>query len=313
MKVFRNIDHLPAFTKAVLTIGTFDGVHFGHQKIIRQLTESAQACGGDSVLITFYPHPRLVVQPEAPLAELTTLEERIQLLRSYDIDHVVVVPFTPGFASLSAEAYIKDFLVAQFQPYKIIIGYDHKFGNNREGDLHLLQSHSHQYNYEVVEIDEAVIQESIISSTKIRNALQTGNLALANQFLGYPYAFKGRIVLNNQTGRSIGYPTANLEIEEKNKLIPGNGVYTVTASLEGDERKFKGMMNIGTRPTLNGSNRSIEVHLFDFNEDIYDRHLTVHLHHYIRAEKKFSGLSALQEQLHKDKAQSIPLLANIHF
>lgn len=313
MKVFRNIDHLPSFIKAVLTIGTFDGVHVGHQKIIRQLTESAKKCEGESVLITFYPHPRFIVQPDAGIQELTTLEERIQLLRAYDINHVVVVPFTQTFASLSAEAYIRDFLVDRFHPHQIIIGYDHKFGNKREGDLQMLQSHAPTFGYEVVEIDEAIIQESIISSTKIRNALLNGDLALANAFLGHPYSFKGRIVLNNQTGRSIGYPTANLEVEEKNKLIPGNGVYTVTASLEGDERKFKGMMNIGIRPTLNGINRSIEVHLFDFNEDIYDRHLTVHLHHFLRAEQKFSGLSALQEQLHQDKTQSIQLLANIHF
>ena len=311
MKVFRHIDRLPSFTKSVITIGTFDGVHVGHQKIIQQVRTEAEKCGGESVLITFHPHPRHIVNPQLDLLELTTLEERIQLLRKYGLDNLVVVPFTEAFASLSAEAYIKDFLVAQFQPHKIIIGYDHKFGNKREGDFRLLQSLAAQYNYEVIEIDEAVIQESIISSTKIRNALLSGDLQLANEFLGHPYAFKGRIILNNQTGRSIGFPTANLDIEEKRKLIPGNGVYTVTASLEGDERKFKGMMNIGMRPTINVTYRSIEVHLFDFNEDIYDRHMTVYLHHYIRPEQKFSGLPALQEQLHKDKTESIQLLANI--
>jgi riboflavin kinase/FMN adenylyltransferase len=311
MKVFRHIDRLPAFNRSVITIGTFDGVHIGHQKIIQQLQKIAKACGGESVLITFHPHPRHIVNPQLDLLELTTLEERIQLLRKYGIDNLVVVPFTESFAELTAEAYIKDFLVAKFQPHKIIIGYDHKFGNKREGDFRLLQSHAQAYHYEVIEIDEEIIQESIISSTKIRNALLNGDLQLANEFLGHPYSFKGRIILNNQTGRSIGFPTANLDIEEKGKLIPGNGVYTVTASLEGDERKFKGMMNIGMRPTINGTYRSIEVHLFDFNEDIYDRHLTVSLQHYIRPEQKFSGLPALQEQLHKDKIQSIELLAHI--
>jgi riboflavin kinase/FMN adenylyltransferase len=311
MKVFRHIDRLPSFNKSVITIGTFDGVHIGHQKIIQQLQNEARACGGESVLITFHPHPRHIVNPQLELMELTTLEERIQLLRQYGIDNLVVVPFTESFAALSAEDYIKDFLVAKFQPHKIIIGYDHKFGNKREGDFRLLQLYAPAYHYEVIEIDEAIIQESIISSTKIRNALLNSNLQLANEFLGYPYSFKGRIILNNQTGRSIGFPTANLDIEEKGKLIPGNGVYTVTASLEGDERKFKGMMNIGMRPTINGTYRSIEVHLFDFNEDIYDRHMTVYLHHYIRHEQKFSGLPALQDQLHKDKQQSIELLAHI--
>jgi riboflavin kinase/FMN adenylyltransferase len=313
MKVFRLIDRLPAFNKAVITIGTFDGVHLGHQKIIQQLKEEAHSIGGESVLITFHPHPRHIIHPDLNLPELTTLEERIQLLRRYGIDNLVVVPFTEGFASLSAEKFIEEFLVDKFHPNKIIIGYDHKFGNNREGDFHLLEKWSNQYHYEVKEIDEQLIQESIISSTKIRTALLNAEIEKANQFLGHPYSFTGKIVLNNQTGRSIGFPTANLEISEKNKLIPSNGVYTVTAELEGGSNSLKGMMNIGMRPTVNGQSRAIEVHLFDFDQDIYDRHLTVWMHHYLRAEQKFSGLPALQEQLHKDKTQSIELLANFKF
>jgi riboflavin kinase/FMN adenylyltransferase len=311
MKVFRIIDRLPAFTKAVITIGTFDGVHLGHQKIIQQLKEEAHSVGGESVLITFHPHPRHIIHPDLHLPELTTLEERIQLLRKYGIDNLVVVPFTETFASLSADKFIQEFLVDKFHPYKIIIGYDHKFGNNREGDFHLLEKWASHYHYEVKEIDEQLIQESIISSTKIRTALLNADIEKANQFLGHPYSFTGKIVLNNQTGRSIGFPTANLEISEKNKLIPANGVYSVTAELEGGNNLFKGMMNIGMRPTVNGQSRAIEVHLFDFDQDIYGRHLTVWLHHYLRAEQKFSGLPALQEQLHKDKTQSIDLLANI--
>jgi riboflavin kinase/FMN adenylyltransferase len=312
MKVFRHIDRLPSFRNAVISIGTFDGVHLGHQKIISQLREAAAKCDGESVLITFHPHPRHIIHPDLELPELTTLEERIQLLRSYGIDNLVVVPFTEAFAAMSAENYIREFLIAKFSPAKIIIGYDHKFGNNREGDFRLLEQYAAIYGYEVKEIDEALIQESIISSTKIRTALLNGAVETAISFLGHPYSFKGKIVLNNQTGRSIGFPTANLEISEKNKLIPGNGVYTVSAQLEGDERKLKGMMNIGMRPTVNGKGRAIEVHLFDFNEDIYDRHLTVWVHHYLRAEKKFEGLPALQKQLHKDKELSIEKLAHIN-
>jgi riboflavin kinase/FMN adenylyltransferase len=307
------MDRLPAFIKAVVTIGTFDGVHLGHQKIIQQLKEEAFSIGGESVLITFHPHPRHIIHPDLHLPELTTLEERIQLLRKYGIDNLVVVPFTEAFASLSAEKYIQEFLVENFHPHKIIIGYDHKFGNNREGDFKLLEELASNYGFEVKEIDEQLIQESIISSTKIRTALQHAEIAKANQFLGHPYSFTGKIVLNNQTGRSIGYPTANLEIAEKNKLIPANGVYSVTAELEGDNNLFKGMMNIGMRPTVNGQSRAIEVHLFDFDQDIYGRHLTVRLHHYLRAEQKFTGLPALQEQLHKDKLRSIELLAPINF
>jgi riboflavin kinase/FMN adenylyltransferase len=287
-------------------------VHLGHQKIIHQLKEEAQSINGESVLITFHPHPRHIIHPDLQLPELTTLEERIQLLRRYGIENLVVVPFTQAFAAMTAENYIREFLVEKFKPAKIIIGYDHKFGNKREGDFKLLEQLASIYNYVVKEIDEELIQESIISSTKIRAALLNGEVETAIAYLGHPYSFKGKIVLNNQTGRSIGFPTANLEIHENNKLIPGNGVYTVTAQLEGDERKLKGMMNIGMRPTVNGQSRSIEVHLFDFNEDIYDRHLTVWLHHYLRSEQKFSGLPALQEQLHKDKLRSIELLAPIN-
>jgi len=220
----------------------------------------------------------------------------------------VVVPFTENFAALSAEKFIQEFLVDKFHPYKIIIGYDHKFGNKREGDFYLLEKWASHFHYEVKEIDEQLIQESIISSTKIRTALLNAEIEKANQFLGHPYSFSGKIVLNNQTGRSIGFPTANIEVSEKNKLIPANGVYAVTAELEGERKTLKGMMNIGVRPTVNGQSRAIEVHLFDFDQDIYDRHLTVWLHHFLREEKKFSGLDALKQQLKSDQEQSIKLL-----
>jgi riboflavin kinase/FMN adenylyltransferase len=308
MKVFRNIDTLPAFRKAVLTIGTFDGVHLGHQQIIRQLLEESDACGGESVLLTFYPHPRHIVQPDQSLEELTTLEERILLLSSYGLQNLVVVPFTSEFASLSAEDYIRDFLVARFNPDAIIIGYDHKFGNKREGDFQLLEKLSEKYGYRVKEISEKLINDAIISSTRIRKALQGGELEEANELLGHPYFFSGRVIPGNQLGRTIGFPTANLQIAEKGKLLPANGVYAITAKLEGRNDHLNGMMNIGTRPTVDGSFILPEVHLFNFDQDIYGRHLTVWIHHFLRDEQKFSGIEALKTQLKSDQGQSLKLL-----
>ncbi|HMO33897.1 MAG TPA: bifunctional riboflavin kinase/FAD synthetase [Lacibacter sp.] len=308
MKVYRNPDALPAFPQAVVTIGTFDGVHLGHQQIIRQVLEQTRSCGGESVLITFNPHPRKVVNPALNLKELTTLEERIILLRKYGVHNLVVVPFTPAFAALSAEQYIRDFLVARFHPCTIIIGYDHKFGNRREGDFRLLEKYASELGYQVQEIDEQLINDSIISSTKIREALLAGRVDTATAYLGHPYSFKGYIIVGNQLGRTIGYPTANLQINDPGKLIPGNGVYTVTAQLEGENRLLKGMMNIGVRPTVDGSRHVIEVHLFDFDEDIYGRHLTVWLHHFIRSEQKFSGIGELKTQLNHDAVTAQQLL-----
>lgn len=312
MRVFRNPDTLPDFQHAVITIGTFDGVHMGHQQIIKQLLEESKTNGGETVLITFHPHPRKVLNPSISLMQLTTLEEKIALLKKYGIHNMVVVPFTQDFAALTAMQYIEDFLVKKFKPAKIIIGYDHKFGKQREGNFQLLELYAHKYHYEVKEIDEQIINDAIVSSTRIREALQKGDVATANQYLGYCYFFKGLVVEGNKLGRTIGFPTANIALNDEDKLIPGNGVYTVTAQLEGENRTLRGMMNIGTRPTVDGSRRMIEVNLFDFNEDIYGRHLQVWLHHYIRSEIKFSGLEALQRQLHIDKQQSINHLNDLY-
>ncbi|MFY7879702.1 MAG: bifunctional riboflavin kinase/FAD synthetase [Lacibacter sp.] len=308
MRVYRNLDTLPLFNDAVVTIGTFDGVHLGHQEIIKQLVKESIKNGGESVLITFYPHPRKIINPDLNLQQLTTLEERISLLKQYGISNLVVVPFTKAFSDLTADQYIRNFLVQKFQPSTIIIGYDHRFGRNREGDFKMLEANASAYDYRVKEIDEELINDAIISSTKIRKALAIGNIDTANTYLGYSYFFKGVVIEGNKLGRTIGFPTANLQITDSDKLIPGNGVYTVTAQLEGDARILKGMMNIGTRPTIDGTNRIIEVHLFDFNEDIYGRHLKVWIHHFLRAEMKFQNLEALQEQLQIDQLQTIERL-----
>lgn len=310
MKVYRSLQQLPVFNRAVLTIGTFDGVHLGHQQIIRQLLMEAQETGGESVLISFYPHPRKIVQPDRQIAELTTLDERIELLKRQGLDNLVVVPFNKEFSEQPAEEYIKRFLVDRFHPACIIIGYDHKFGNNRDGDYRLLEQMGEQYNYVVKEIPQQLINEVAISSTKIRNALSNGDVETANQLLGYPYFFQGNVIEGNKLGRKLGYPTANLQIQDPDKLVPANGVYAVEAQIEGETSMLKGMMNIGNRPTVDGTRRSIEVHLFDFDKDIYNRHLKVHVRFHLRNEVKFDGLEKLIEQLHKDKEISISKLAD---
>jgi riboflavin kinase/FMN adenylyltransferase len=236
------------------------------------------------------------------------LEERIELLKKQGLDNLVVVQFTKEFAQQPPQQYIKDFLVDRFHPSLIIIGYDHKFGNNREGDYVLLEQMGEQYNYRVKEIPQQVLNEVAVSSTKIRQALMNGDIEKANQLLGYTYFFKGYVIEGNKLGRKLGYPTANLQMQDPDKLVPANGVYTVLAQIEGERRILKGMMNIGTRPTVDGTGRVIEVNLFDFDEDIYNRHLKVYVKHHLRDEQKFEGLEKLIQQLHLDKEKSIALL-----
>jgi len=295
---------LPKFKKAVITIGTFDGVHLGHRQIITQLKNEAARIGGESVIISFYPHPRSVIaKVPGEIKLLATPTEKIELLATAGIDHLVIIPFDQHFANQSAEAYITDFLVKNFQPHTMIIGYDHKFGKNRTGNFELLQLYATQLGFIVKEIPGHLYNESIISSTKIRHALLNSDIETANQLLGYPYFFEGTIVKGNQVGRTIGYPTANLSIASSEKLIPGNGVYAVIAQIKNANPQtiYKGMMNIGIRPTIEGTVRVIEVNLFGFDADIYGEVLQVSVHHFLRSEQKFAGLDALKEQLAKDK------------
>lgn len=306
MKVYTNIHSLPVFKNAVITIGTFDGVHQGHQQIIEQLIKEAIAIDGTAVLITFYPHPKQVVAlQKGPLYILNTPEEKYELLHSKGIEHIVVVPFDTSFAEQTASSYIKDFLANKFHPHTIIIGYDHRFGNNREGDYHLLEQEADKHNFKVKEIPEHVLKNITISSTRIRASLLQGDLETATAYLGYEYFFSGKVILGNQLGRTIGFPTANLLIENEQKLIPANGVYAVRITIADRQPIFKGMMNIGVRPTVNGTDRVIEVNIFDFDEMIYDSVLTVTLVKYLRSEVKFNGLEALQEQLTRDKENAI--------
>lgn len=310
MKVYHSTDALPVFRKAVLTIGTFDGVHMGHRAIIAQLVQQARAINGESVILTFHPHPRRIVaggQKEVSL--LNTLEEKSLLLEALGVDHLAVVPFTDQFASMTAEEYVALFLVRTFHPSVIIIGYDHRFGRERQGDYRLLERLGIEYGYEVKEIP-AHIQDSLaISSTRIRTLLKEGRMEQANQLLGYAYRFSGEVVQGAQRGRTIGYPTANLLLTEKDKLVPADGVYAVSVLLP-DQQKYFGMMNIGFRPTVEGTVRSIEVHLFQFSGDLYGKRVTVECQYFLRPEMRFSSLDALKQQLAQDEAKARSLLMN---
>ena len=254
----------------------------------------------------------MVVGSRHKIDLLTTLPERIRLLSEQGVDHLVVIPFNEDFASIEAERYISDFLVASFHPKLVIIGYDHRFGKGRSGDYHLLEKLCPQYGFEVQEIPEQLLNAAAVSSTRIREALKTGNLAEANANLGHPYFFEGTVVKGDQRGRTIGYPTANIEPGEPDKLIPENGVYAVTAQIIGEERTkpLIGMMNIGVRPTVDGSHRTIEVHLLDYNGDLYGKTLRVDLHAFLRAEKKFGSLDELKMQLAEDRENTMRTLAS---
>jgi riboflavin kinase / FMN adenylyltransferase len=313
MKLHTHIGQIPAFNRAVITIGTFDGVHRGHQQIIAQLKAEAAAIGGETVIVTFDPHPRLVVMPgHGPVQLINTLPEKEQLLAQLGVDHLVVVPFTAEFSAMSPADYIKDFLVKTFRPHTVIIGYDHKFGHNRGGDYQMLEALAPQYQFAVKEIPPHVLHHVTISSTAIRRALLEGDCATANELLGYPYFFSGLVVQGNQLGRTIGYPTANLAIGDSYKLVPGNGVYAVEVAIGSGSTAAThgGMMNIGTRPTVNGTHRMVEVNLFDFTADIYGQTLTVRVKQRLRSEQKFNGLEALKAQLAHDKQAALTALEN---
>jgi len=328
MQVHRDISNLPFFKNAVITIGTFDGVHNGHLQIINQLKKEAANIKGETVIITFHPHPRMVVNTASGetndgIKLINTLQEKIELFEKQDIDHLVIVPFTLEFSEQPAEEYIRDFLVSKFHPHTIIIGYDHRFGKNRQGDYKLLESYQTECNFKVKEIPELVLHHVIISSTRIRHALEEGDIDTANEYLGYSYFFEGKVIEGNKLGRTLGYPTANIEITDKNKLVPGNGVYAVEVTIKNDPQNsnnivnqssdisnLKGMMNIGIRPTFGGTKKVIEVNIFDFDKSIYGQNIRIYLKYFLREEVKFNGLEALKEQLATDKTNALKLLKN---
>lgn len=303
MLVHRDIDRLPPFRHAVITIGTFDGVHQGHRQIIRQLNEEARACGGESVIITFHPHPRFVLRPgQQGLHLLTTLDEKEALLSALAVDHLVIVPFTPAFSRLSAGDYVTEFLVRRFHPHTIIIGHDHRFGHNREGGIELLMDEQRTHDFRLLEIPPQVVHHLTVSSTKIRHYLEEGRIALANELLGYPYLLSGRVERGDGRGRELGFPTANLGVDNDMKLIPAEGVYAVRVRLpdQPEDRLYAGALNIGRLPTFGGKTRRIEVYILDFAGDIYGQRIELQFHEFLREDRSFSQVDALVDQIRED-------------
>jgi riboflavin kinase/FMN adenylyltransferase len=310
MKIYHGIEDFVRLNRAVVTSGTFDGVHLGHQKILSRLREVAQKENGETVVLTFWPHPRLVLHPEdTSLKLLNTFDEKADLLREQGIEHLIRIAFTKEFSQLTSEEFIFKILVQTIGTKKLVIGYDHHFGKNREGSFEQLKLDGPKYGFQVEEIPRQDVDHIVVSSTRIRKALEEGDIETANHFLGSPYRITGRVVIGDRLGRVLGYPTANIEIENKNKLIPADGIYAVTILHE--HQSYNGMLYIGIRPTINGSKRNIEVNIFDFNQDIYGESLTVAFHHRIRGDEKFNDLEALKNQLHLDKQDALQLLEKI--
>jgi riboflavin kinase/FMN adenylyltransferase len=308
MKVFYGTDTLPQWQHVVLTIGTFDGVHQGHKSILQSVVQEAKAIDGTSILITFDPHPRKLIFPNESLKLLSTLEERLDLVAEAGIDMTVVVPFTAAFAAQSAQDYIQDFLLRLFQPKLIVIGYDHHFGHDRTGDIHMLARYTEQHHFEVKEISAQLIADAAVSSTQIRKALLAGTVDAAAAMLGKPYHINGKVVQGAQRGRSIGYPTANIQLPDEDKLIPQMGVYAVHVHM--NQLQYKGMLNLGVNPTVSDNqDLKIEVHIFDFAQDVYGAEMDIYFIARIRDEKKFAGLDDLKIQLAIDKEKAIALLA----
>ena len=305
MRVFKGLDNLPPFKNPVLTIGTFDGVHLGHAKIIERLRKKAIEVDGESIIITFDPHPRFVVAPNStPIELLSTSQEKIKALQALHVDNVVIVPFTKAFSDISAEAYIRDFIVSNFHPHTIIIGYDHHFGKNRQGNYQLLESVKATYGFQLEEIPVQEIEHIAVSSTKIRAALHIGDIKKANELAGKYYTLEGVVIHGEKRGRLIGFPTANVHVGDAHKLIPANGVYAVKAYLK--ETAYKAMLNIGVRPTVSSSNhRSIEVNIIDFDQDIYDETFRIEFVDKLRDEIKFNGIDELIAQLTIDKQDAL--------
>jgi riboflavin kinase/FMN adenylyltransferase len=300
MKIHLGIKDIEELSNSVVTSGTFDGVHFGHQKILARLREAADEINGETVVITYWPHPRMVLKPWDPsLKLLSTFPEKATLLEKYGVDHLVKIPFTQEFAQMSSEEYIRVILNERVHTKKLIIGYDHHFGKNREGNLQTLQEFAPKYDFEVEEIPRLDIDAIGVSSTKIRRALEVGDVKTANEYLGRPYSVAGMVVHGKQLGRTIGYPTANIHIKETYKLIPADGIYAVKVCNKYQKRD--GMLNIGHRPTVGGDDKTIEVHIFDFSDDIYDSEISLEFIDMIRKEEKFESVEQLKTQLQHDE------------
>lgn len=308
MKIYKGLDEFKKLDFAIVTSGTFDGVHFGHQKILQRLDEITRKNGGESVLLTYWPHPRLVLYPDQELYLLSSIEEKADLLSQNHVDHLIIIPFTPEFASLSSEEFIKNIIVDKIGTKKLVIGYDHKFGKNRSGSFEELKKDGPIFGFEVEEIPKQMVDHKAVSSTKIRKALIEGRVEIAHEYLGRPYSIHGTVIEGDKIGRTLDFPTANIEVTFKHKLIPAEGIYAVKVWVE--KASYKGMLNIGFRPTLGGIHKRVEVNIFDFDQDIYGKEIVVEFFHNIRSEIKFENLAALKSQLHNDKIQAQQILKN---
>ncbi len=307
VKVYKGLDEFEKLESAIVTTGTFDGVHQGHRKILNRLIEVAKKNKGESVLLTFFPHPRMVLQPDSDLKLINTIDEKIELLRQVGIDHLIIHPFTREFSRTTSLEFVRDLLVNKIGTTKLVIGYDHHFGRNREGSFEHLKEFGPIYGFEVEEISVQDVDNVNVSSTKVRKALEDGEVDLASNYLGYPFFIHGVVVHGQKNGRELGYPTANLEIQNPYKLIPANGIYAVKVEVGG--KLFRGMLNIGTRPTMElGGDISVEVHIFDFKESIYGQELTVSFIKRIRSEKKFETRDALIAEMEKDQVKAEHIL-----
>ncbi|TAF47767.1 MAG: bifunctional riboflavin kinase/FAD synthetase [Sphingobacteriales bacterium] len=331
MKIYHHLNEFKKLSRAVVTIGTFDGVHFGHQKIIARLVQEAKAIQAEVVILTFFPHPRMILHPEDQhLKLINTINEKALLLERFGVNHLIITPFTRDFSNLWPQQYIEQILVNTIGTTKIIIGHNHHFGKDRSGNISELQKYAPQYGYQVIEIPQQEVENSGVSSTKIRNALLNSDVDTANQYMGHPFTINGKVIRGDQIGRTMGYPTANIFIDESYKLIPSDGIYAVKVYINTDDIKNKnqeiknpytlnnsylqhshihknafksylGMAYIGHRPTINGMSQNIEVNIFDFNSDIYHQTIKIEFLHFIRHDIKFDGLAALTQQLGKDK------------
>ncbi len=327
MQIYHHIKNFKRLKNAAVTIGTFDGVHLGHQQIIKELVEESKQSGGESVILTFFPHPRMILNPENhELKMINTMAEKANILHQLGVDHLIITPFTRDFSNLTAEAYIKEVLIEQIGMKQMVIGYDHRFGKDRCGGLAELKEFSEVYHYTITEIAEEDVKEVAVSSTRIRTALNASDVDTANDLMGHPFTLSGKVIKGDQIGRTLGYPTANLFIEESYKLIPSDGIYAVTVEVSTSRNKnqelrnpyqpkslhsetvpqvFKGMAYIGHRPTINGMSQNIEVNIFDFSAEIYHQNIKMNFLHFIRHDVKFEGLEKLIEQLAKDKLATL--------
>ena len=309
LKVYTKIEDFKQVDNLVVTVGTFDGVHVGHQEIIGKLKEVAKQTDGETLLLTFFPHPRMVLFPDDDSLKLiTTLKEKTELLASFGLDHLLILPFSVEFSRITPTEYIRDLLMRDIGVKTLVIGYNHQFGRNRKGNFELLEELAPVYGFDVVEITAQEINEIKVSSTKIRRAIESGDVSTANKYLKYNFSVSGIVVEGEQIGRQIGFPTANIKVLEKHKLLPGKGVYAVTVTVK--NHQYKGMLNIGSRPTINNDAdlSSIEVHLFDMNEEFYNETIQVEFSAKLRDEKKFLNLDELKDQLHKDKEYALLVL-----